>query len=209
MTVTVLPLRPALEMRNLAIILSGMGWSTLDAHRQLFSGQPHRVQCLPLSVENTVRVWRLGVIGEDYPIQILFLGFDAHEFVGAQPPARHQVIQIGIAHGPIKFVVARRGLRAYRLSYDPGEEVAVSLRVRIDPLVQTARLKLRPTIHAVGNVNVDGARLSNAVQAADALLQQLGIARQPEKHEVAGKLEVPPLTADFLTNQDARATRFG
>ena len=49
------------------------------------------------------------------------------------------------------------------------------------------------------------ARLSDAVETADALLEQLGIVRQIEEHEMVRELEVASLAADLGAEQDARA----
>ena len=51
--------------------------------------------------------------------------------------------------------------------------------------------------------------LADAVEAADALLEQLGVAREVEEDEVVGELEVAALAADLGADEEAGAVGFG
>ena len=75
--------------------------------------------------------------------------------------------------------------------------------------MEPAGLEFGSAADAVGHMDVDGAGLADAVEAADALFQQLRIARQAEEHEVVGELEIPALAADFGADEDARALGIG
>ena len=50
-------------------------------------------------------------------------------------------------------------------------------------------------------MNADGISLADAVEATDALLQQIGVHRQIKQHEVMCELEVTALAADLGTYQ--------
>ena len=52
-----------------------------------------------------------------------------------------------------------------------------------------------------GDVQADGLLLADPVQAADALLQHVGMAGQVEQHQMMGELEVAPLAADLRADQ--------
>ena len=54
----------------------------------------------------------------------------------------------------------------------------------------------------VGDLDADGLALADAVQAPDALLQQVRLQGQVEQDQVMGKLEVAPLAADLRAQQD-------
>ena len=57
----------------------------------------------------------------------------------------------------------------------------------------------------VGNVDVDGGGLADAVEAADALLEEFDVAGEVEEDEVVGELEVAAFAADFGANEEADA----
>lgn len=44
----------------------------------------------------------------------------------------------------------------------------------------------------VGHVDFDGILLTDTIQSADTLFQQIRVERQIEQHQMAGKLEVTP-----------------
>jgi hypothetical protein len=56
-----------------------------------------------------------------------------------------------------------------------------------------------------GDMDMDGRCLADAVEAADALFQQLGIVGQVEQDEVVGELKIPTFAADFRANEQAGA----
>ena len=58
-------------------------------------------------------------------------------------------------------------------------------------------------------MNLDRRGLPDAVEPADALLEQLGIVRQIEEHEVMRELEIAPFAADLRAEENARALRLG
>ncbi len=58
-------------------------------------------------------------------------------------------------------------------------------------------------------MDVHGARLADAVEAADALFKDFRIAWQAEQNEVAGELEIATFTADFRADENARAFGIG
>ena len=58
-------------------------------------------------------------------------------------------------------------------------------------------------------MHLDGALLADPVEPADPLLQQIHVLRQVVKHEMPGKLEIPPLAADLRAHQYPRAIRLG
>ena len=51
------------------------------------------------------------------------------------------------------------------------------------------------------HMDLDGMPLADAIEAADALFDQIGILRHIEQHQMARKLEVAALAADFGTDQ--------
>ena len=57
-------------------------------------------------------------------------------------------------------------------------------------------------------MDIDVSGLADAVEAADALLEDFGIAGEAEEDEVAGELEVPAFGADFRADEDACAFGF-
>ncbi len=57
----------------------------------------------------------------------------------------------------------------------------------------------------IGDENLNGLLLADAVEAADALLEQLGIGRQVEEEELVAELEITPLAADLRTDQHPRS----
>ncbi len=59
------------------------------------------------------------------------------------------------------------------------------------------------------DVDVDGLGLADAVEAADALLEQLGVVGEVEEDEVVGELEVAAFAADLGADEDAGAVGFG
>ena len=54
-------------------------------------------------------------------------------------------------------------------------------------------------------VDFDGVGLADAIQAANALLEQIGIQRQIEQHQMMGKLEIAAFAADFRADQHLAA----
>ena len=54
-------------------------------------------------------------------------------------------------------------------------------------------------------MDADGLGLADAVEATDALLEQLRISRQVEQHQMMGELEVTTLAADLGAEQDLGA----
>ena len=56
-----------------------------------------------------------------------------------------------------------------------------------------------------GTWSVDSRGLADAVEPADALLEQFGLERQVEQHEVMRELEVAPLAADLRADEEPRA----
>ena len=54
-------------------------------------------------------------------------------------------------------------------------------------------------------MQVDGLRLANPVETADALLQKVGVEWQVEQNQVVRELEVAALAADFRADQDLAA----
>jgi hypothetical protein len=61
----------------------------------------------------------------------------------------------------------------------------------------------------VGNVDVDGGGLADAVEAADALLEEFDVAGEVEEDEVVGELEVAAFAADFGADEEADAFGVG
>jgi hypothetical protein len=59
------------------------------------------------------------------------------------------------------------------------------------------------------DMDMDGRGLADAVEAADALFQQLGVIGQVEQDEVVGELKIPALAADFGANEQAGSILFG
>ena len=59
------------------------------------------------------------------------------------------------------------------------------------------------------NMNMDGRGLADAVEAADALFQQLGIIGQVEQDEVVSELKIPAFAADFGANEQAGTVLLG
>lgn len=64
-------------------------------------------------------------------------------------------------------------------------------------------------IGEVGDVEADGLGLADAVEAADALLDEAGVERQVEEHEVVGELEVAAFAADLGTEEELGAGGLG
>ena len=61
----------------------------------------------------------------------------------------------------------------------------------------------------IGHVDVDIAALTDPVESANALLQQLGVARKINQDQVRGHLEVAAFAPHFRNHHDAGAIRFG
>ena len=57
----------------------------------------------------------------------------------------------------------------------------------------------------VRDMNSDSLRLTNAVQPANALFQQIRIEWQVKQNQMMGKLEIAALTANLRTDQQPRA----
>ena len=92
------------------------------------------------------------------------------------------------------------------------EQLIGSLQIaleRVEPLVIPAGQGLLWAAYKIGRVHVDGLRLPNAVQPADALLKQFRIERQIKEHEVMGKLKIATFAADLRANEQASAVWFG
>ena len=68
---------------------------------------------------------------------------------------------------------------------------------RLQPLVIPTRQHLLRTALEVRRVHVDGLGLADAIEPADALLEQLRIQRQIKQHEVVHKLKVAPFAANL------------
>ena len=60
-----------------------------------------------------------------------------------------------------------------------------------------AGINLLRTAFAKRDMDVDRRGLSDAVESPDALLEEFGIPRQIEEHEMVGELEISPLAADL------------
>ena len=58
-------------------------------------------------------------------------------------------------------------------------------------------------------VDHDVVLLADAIEAADALFEQIRIERQVPQHQMMGELEIAAFRADFRTQQQARAFRIG
>ena len=63
--------------------------------------------------------------------------------------------------------------------------------------MQPAGLEFGSAVFAIGNVDVDVTGLADAVESADALFEDFGIAGESEQDEVSGELEVAAFRADF------------
>ncbi len=63
-------------------------------------------------------------------------------------------------------------------------------------------------VFQVRYVDFDGVGLADAIQTTNALLEQIGIQRQIEQHQMMGKLEIAPFAADFRANQNLTAGIF-
>jgi hypothetical protein len=61
----------------------------------------------------------------------------------------------------------------------------------------------------VGDVDVDGGGLADAVEATDALLEEFDVVGEVEEDEVVGELEVAALAADFGADEEADAFGVG
>src|SRR6185436_14546722 len=66
-----------------------------------------------------------------------------------------------------------------------------------------ARQRLLRAAADIGNMNLNFGGLSDSIQAADPLFQQLRIQRQIEKKQVMRKLEIPTFAADLRRDQEA------
>ena len=60
-----------------------------------------------------------------------------------------------------------------------------------------------------GDVEVDGAGLADAVEAADALFEEVGVGGEVEEDEVLGELEIAAFAADFGAEEEAGAGFLG
>ncbi len=67
-------------------------------------------------------------------------------------------------------------------------------------VVPLEQVRLRSALQ-IRDVQLDAVLLTNAVQAPDALLKQVGVGRQVKHHQMMGELEVAALTADFRADQ--------
>ena len=61
----------------------------------------------------------------------------------------------------------------------------------------------------VGQVEVDGAALADAVEAADALFEEIGVGGEVVEDEVAGELEIAAFAADFGAEEKSGTGCFG
>ncbi|KZV15209.1 hypothetical protein F511_29958 [Dorcoceras hygrometricum] len=80
---------------------------------------------------------------------------------------------------------------------------------RIHALVVPARQHVLRAVGHGQDVDADVVGLADAVEAADALLQQVGIQRQVPQHQPVRELEVAALRTDLRTQQQARAVGLG
>jgi hypothetical protein len=71
-------------------------------------------------------------------------------------------------------------------------------------VVPVEKNRLRAALE-VWDVDVDDLSLADAIEAADTLLQQVGIERQIEQDEVMGKLEIASLRTDLGADQQLAA----
>ena len=78
----------------------------------------------------------------------------------------------------------------------------------IEPFVIPAHQHRLRGLFQVWNVDLDIVRLTDTVETADTLLQQIRVKRQVEHHQVAGELEVTSFGADFGAQQHLRAGVF-
>ena len=70
-----------------------------------------------------------------------------------------------------------------------------------EPVAIPAQQYLARGTFEIRHVQFDGGALTDAIEAPDALLEQIGLAWQVEQHEVVGELEVAALTADLRADQ--------
>ncbi len=92
------------------------------------------------------------------------------------------------------------------------EQFAAVLRAageRAQALVEPAQQRMLRAAFEHAGVDVDVAALADAVEAADALLEQVRVQREVPQHEVLRELEVAALAADLGAQQQACAAGVG
>ena len=75
---------------------------------------------------------------------------------------------------------------------------------RIDALVQPAHQHTLRGIAKARHMNLDRKALADAIEAANALFNEIGILRHIEQHQMSRKLEIAAFAADFRTHQQLR-----
>ena len=113
----------------------------------------------------------------------------------------------GIQRGGVECFQELRELRA-KLRRHLGCGVGIFFE-GIETFVIPARKNLFGAAGNERDVDVDRRGLPDAVEAADALLEQFGVGRQIEEDEVVRKLEIAALAANLRAGEEARAVRLG
>ena len=78
-------------------------------------------------------------------------------------------------------------------------------REGMQPLGIPTEQHLARTAGEIGDMDLHPPRLPDPIETPDALLEQVGIQRQIEQHQMMGELEVAPLAADLRAEQDLGA----
>jgi len=80
---------------------------------------------------------------------------------------------------------------------------------RVEPTVIPLGHAFFAAARHVGHVDADRLRLADAIQPPDALLQEPGIQRQIEEHQMVRELKIAALAADLRAQEQLRAVGLG
>ena len=174
-----------------------------------------------------LRIWleRLTDEGVDWTPERFEYAFGLPDMEGRDP---HSSPEPALIDGRYKLrgsidMIERRGMPGHSAHQFHGEGLLALRELRrhfllVLTLITRTRRAAFPEVAGddlvggageVGDVDANGLGLANAVEAADALLDESRVEGEVEEDEVMGELEVASLAADLGAEEQPRALRFG